>query len=172
MRGYGKVVKLAHAGGFVSLYAHQSRILVRRGSYVKRGQVIGRVGSTGRSTGPHLHFGLYRNGRAIDPLKYLGRSGTNVRIRRITTRHKKMEEYTIVKTKRVPIPGAKALKKRLLVALKAPPRAFSWEAYAGNFIVVDPSRLRGSEGVNLSKPLGMVAVGERGNHQIFMKESP
>ncbi|ADV45477.1 peptidoglycan DD-metalloendopeptidase family protein [Nitratifractor salsuginis] len=142
MRGYGKVVKIAHAGGFVSLYAHQSRLLVHRGSYVKRGQVIGRVGSTGRSTGPHLHFGLYHNGRAVDPLKYLGKNGRSTRIRKVTTHRTRMKEYTVIKTKRVPIAGAKALKKRLLAALEASPRAFSWEDYERNFITVDPAMLR------------------------------
>ncbi|HIP28187.1 MAG TPA: M23 family metallopeptidase, partial [Sulfurovum sp.] len=58
MGSYGNVVKIKHAGGYESLYAHQSRIRVKHGQLVKKGQVIGYVGSTGRSTGPHLHFGL------------------------------------------------------------------------------------------------------------------
>jgi murein DD-endopeptidase MepM/ murein hydrolase activator NlpD len=157
MRGYGKVVKIAHAGGFVSLYAHQSRILVRRGSYVKKGQVIGKVGSTGRSTGPHLHFGLYRNGRAVDPLKYLGKSAQNTRIRKVTTRRTRMKEYTVIKTKRVPIPGAKALKKRLLAVLEASPRAYSWEDYERNFVAVDPARLLGPAEKNATKPNAALA---------------
>ncbi len=69
--GYGKTIMIQHKNGFKSLYAHlnsyNSKIKV--GSYVKQGDYIGRVGSTGRSTGPHLHFGLYKNGRAVDPLK-------------------------------------------------------------------------------------------------------
>lgn len=136
MRGYGKVVKIRHARGFVSLYAHQSRILVHRGSYVNQGQVIGRIGSTGRSTGPHLHFGLYRNGRAVNPLKYLGRSSAGVRVRKVTRHRKKMEKYTIVKTKRVPIKGAKEMKVRLLEALGADPAAHHWEAYEKSFVRV------------------------------------
>jgi hypothetical protein len=136
MRGYGKVVKIDHGGGFVTLYAHQSRIKVRRGSYVKRGQVIGYVGSTGRSTGPHLHFGLYRNGRAVDPLKYLGKRSKVATVRTITTRHKKMERYTIVQTKTVPIKGARALRRQLLNALEGRPKAYRWESYEGSSVRV------------------------------------
>lgn len=65
--GFGNFVKLNHGGGLATGYAHMSRIAVSRGQRVKRGQVIGYVGSTGLSTGPHLHYELYRNGRAIDP---------------------------------------------------------------------------------------------------------
>ena len=67
--GYGKVIKLKHKDGYVTLYAHQSRLRVKKGKFVKAGQIIGYVGSTGRSTGPHLHFGLYKNGRAINPMR-------------------------------------------------------------------------------------------------------
>jgi len=66
--GYGNVVKIKHTKEYLSLYAHQSRIKVEKGDIVRRGDIIGFVGSTGRSTGPHLHFGLYLNGRAIDPM--------------------------------------------------------------------------------------------------------
>ena len=69
--GYGKVVKIEHKDNYMSLYAHQSRIKVSSGDEVKKGDIIGFVGSTGRSTGPHLHFGLYLNGRAIDPMKII-----------------------------------------------------------------------------------------------------
>jgi murein DD-endopeptidase MepM/ murein hydrolase activator NlpD len=65
--GHGKMVKLQHGGGLGSGYAHMSRIAVAVGQNVKRGQVIGYVGSTGLSTGPHLHYELYRNGRTINP---------------------------------------------------------------------------------------------------------
>lgn len=67
--GYGKVIKIKHADNYVTLYAHQSRLKAKRGQKVSKGQVIGYVGSTGRSTGPHLHFGLYKNGRAINPMR-------------------------------------------------------------------------------------------------------
>lgn len=67
--GYGKVTKIKHDDGYVSLYAHQSRIRVKKGAFVSKGDIIGFVGSTGRSTGPHLHFGVYKNGRAINPMR-------------------------------------------------------------------------------------------------------
>ncbi|QNE06505.1 M23 family metallopeptidase [Croceicoccus marinus] len=65
--GFGNFVKLNHGGGLATGYAHMSRIAVNRGQRVKRGQVIGYVGSTGLSTGPHLHYEMYRGGRAINP---------------------------------------------------------------------------------------------------------
>jgi len=68
MGGYGNVIKIRHADNYITLYAHQSRLKVKIGEIVKTGQVIGYVGSTGRSTGPHLHFGLYKNGRPINPM--------------------------------------------------------------------------------------------------------
>ncbi len=66
--GYGKFVELKHSGGLGSGYGHMSRIAVRSGQRVRRGQIIGYVGSTGLSTGPHLHYELYRNGRTVNPL--------------------------------------------------------------------------------------------------------
>jgi murein DD-endopeptidase MepM/ murein hydrolase activator NlpD len=65
--GYGNFVRLNHSGGMGSGYGHMSRIAVSNGQRVARGQVIGYVGSTGISTGPHLHYELYRNGVAINP---------------------------------------------------------------------------------------------------------
>jgi murein DD-endopeptidase MepM/ murein hydrolase activator NlpD len=65
--GYGKQVRIAHAGGLLTSYSHMSRILAQPGSMVRQGDVIGYVGSTGLSTGPHLHYELYRNGVPIDP---------------------------------------------------------------------------------------------------------
>ena len=65
--GYGNFVKLAHAGNLGSGYGHMSRIAVHNGERVARGQVIGYVGSTGISTGPHLHWEIWRNGTAINP---------------------------------------------------------------------------------------------------------
>ncbi len=65
--GFGNYVKLSHAGGLGTGYGHMSRIAVRPGQRVTRGQVIGYIGSTGLSTGPHLHYELYRNGRAVNP---------------------------------------------------------------------------------------------------------
>jgi len=71
MGGYGNVIKIRHLGGYESLYAHQSRLRAKRGQRVKKGQIIGYVGSTGRSTGPHLHFGLKRYGKWINPMEVL-----------------------------------------------------------------------------------------------------
>jgi murein DD-endopeptidase MepM/ murein hydrolase activator NlpD len=65
--GYGNFVKLAHAGGLTSGYGHMSRFAVRAGMRVARGQVIGYVGSTGISTGPHLHWEVWQNGRPVNP---------------------------------------------------------------------------------------------------------
>lgn len=65
--GYGNFVKLAHAGGLSSGYGHMSRFAVRAGMRVTRGQVIGYVGSTGISTGPHLHWEVWQNGRPVNP---------------------------------------------------------------------------------------------------------
>jgi murein DD-endopeptidase MepM/ murein hydrolase activator NlpD len=65
--GYGRTVRINHAGGLSTLYAHMARINVQHGQQVRRGQVIGQVGSTGLSTGPHLHYELYRNGQHVDP---------------------------------------------------------------------------------------------------------
>ncbi len=64
---YGNYVKLQHGGNLATGYAHMSRIAVRNGQQVSRGQVIGYVGSTGLSTGPHLHYEMYRGGQKIDP---------------------------------------------------------------------------------------------------------
>ena len=73
MRGYGNMVILRHADGFVSVYAHNERNLVREGQQVSRGENIARVGSTGRVTGPHLHFEIRRDNKAQDPLYYMPR---------------------------------------------------------------------------------------------------
>ncbi len=70
-RIFGRYVKIDHGFGYQTLYGHMSRIAVRRGQYVKRGQVVGYVGSTGRSTGPHVHYSVYVRGRAVDPRPYL-----------------------------------------------------------------------------------------------------
>jgi murein DD-endopeptidase MepM/ murein hydrolase activator NlpD len=71
LRGYGYIILLRHASGFVSVYAHNQSNLVREGQWVERGEVIARVGSTGRVSGPHLHFEIRRYNAAEDPLRYL-----------------------------------------------------------------------------------------------------
>jgi len=71
MTGYGKTVILDHGDGISSLYAHNSRLLVREGESVKRGQAIARVGRTGNATAVHCHFEIREHGRPVDPLSYL-----------------------------------------------------------------------------------------------------
>lgn len=68
---YGYLVKVRHPGGSESWYAHHSSLAVSSGSYVERGDVLGRVGSTGLSTGPHLHFEIRENNRPVNPLVHL-----------------------------------------------------------------------------------------------------
>jgi hypothetical protein len=70
--GYGNVVELRHENGALTLYAHANRVFVSKGQVVSKGQAIAEVGSTGRSTGPHLHFEIQPDGRtAVDPMDYL-----------------------------------------------------------------------------------------------------
>lgn len=69
--GYGRMVEVDHGDGMTTRYAHMSKILVKVGDKVERGTVVGRAGSSGRSTGPHLHYEVRRNGTAIDPLRFI-----------------------------------------------------------------------------------------------------
>lgn len=68
---YGKYIIVKHPGGFQSLYAHLNKYLVRTGQNISQGQIIAELGNTGRSTGPHLHFSIYKNQKPVDPLKQL-----------------------------------------------------------------------------------------------------
>lgn len=70
MSGYGIVVKINHGFGYETLYAHCSKIIVKPGQKVKRGEIIGYVGNTGRSTGPHLHYEVIKNGKKINPIHF------------------------------------------------------------------------------------------------------
>lgn len=69
--GYGNLVEINHGRGFVTRYAHNRKHEVKAGQSVKKGQQIAEMGSSGRSTGPHVHFEVLRNGKAVDPRRYL-----------------------------------------------------------------------------------------------------
>ncbi len=68
--GYGKHIRIDHGFGYISLYAHLSKYNVRRGQRVKRGEIIGYVGNTGRSVGPHLHYEIFKDKKKINPLNF------------------------------------------------------------------------------------------------------
>jgi murein DD-endopeptidase MepM/ murein hydrolase activator NlpD len=78
--GYGKMVEIGHSSGLATRYGHLSEIDVHVGQKIKGGQIIGRVGSTGRSTGPHLHYETRVDGEPVDPTKFL-RAGTKLGLR-------------------------------------------------------------------------------------------
>lgn len=69
--GYGRMVEIDHGNGFATRYGHLSQILVKEDQAIRPGQIIGRVGSTGRSTGPHLHYETRIDGEAVDPIRFL-----------------------------------------------------------------------------------------------------
>lgn len=109
--GYGNTIRLQHTGGYVSLYAHLSKIRCNAGRRVKKGEVIGYTGNTGVSSGPHLHFGLMKQGRWMDPMKVLRKES------KVATVLKKITEYknvTTTKYKKVEIKDAQKYKKALL----------------------------------------------------------
>jgi murein DD-endopeptidase MepM/ murein hydrolase activator NlpD len=71
IKGYGNMVILRHSEEYVTVYAHNQVNLVDEGDRIEKGQIIGKVGQTGRATGPHLHFEIRRNNKPVDPLLYL-----------------------------------------------------------------------------------------------------
>jgi len=77
--GYGNLVSIRHNGTYSTNYGHQSKIIVKRGQKVAQGQIIGYVGSTGFSTGPHLHYEMVKNGTKINPLKEILPPGTPIK---------------------------------------------------------------------------------------------
>jgi murein DD-endopeptidase MepM/ murein hydrolase activator NlpD len=72
--GYGQMVEINHGKGFTTRYAHNKENLVKVGDVVKKGQIIALMGTSGRSTGHHVHFEVYKNGRAVDPSTYIHRA--------------------------------------------------------------------------------------------------
>jgi len=72
--GYGLSLDINHGNGYVTRYGHAEELRVEVGDIIKKGQVIALVGSTGRSTGPHVHFEVYKNGRVVDPASYIQRT--------------------------------------------------------------------------------------------------
>jgi murein DD-endopeptidase MepM/ murein hydrolase activator NlpD len=71
-QGYGLIVIVEHEGGLITLYAHNRDVRVKTGQKVREGQVVATVGDSGKTSGPHLHFEVRRDGKPVDPLDYLG----------------------------------------------------------------------------------------------------
>ena len=69
--GYGNLVEISHLNGYSTRYAHNNRNLVKKGDLVKKGQVIAKMGSTGHSTGPHVHLEVLQNNKHINPNKFI-----------------------------------------------------------------------------------------------------
>lgn len=70
-RGYGKMVRIKHANGYETVYAHMNRISVREGDRIRKGDVVGQAGNTGTSSGVHLHFEIIKDGTHVNPLSYV-----------------------------------------------------------------------------------------------------
>ena len=68
---FGNLVTIRHGMGYMTLYAHASRVLVKKGESVKKGQIIAQIGSSGLSTGPHIHYEINRWGKSVNPISYL-----------------------------------------------------------------------------------------------------
>ena len=71
LKGYGNLVLVRHANGFVTAYAHASEVMVKRGDQVKRGQIIAKAGQTGNVSSPQLHFEIRKGATPVDPTQYL-----------------------------------------------------------------------------------------------------
>lgn len=72
--GYGKMVEINHGSGYSTRYGHHKELVVKPGDIVRKGEVIGLMGSSGRATGPHVHFEVFKNGRIVDPSTYIHRA--------------------------------------------------------------------------------------------------
>jgi murein DD-endopeptidase MepM/ murein hydrolase activator NlpD len=70
--GYGQMVEINHGNGLATRYCHNEKLLVKQGDMVRKGQDVALMGSTGHSTGPHLHFEVLKNGTQVDPLRFIG----------------------------------------------------------------------------------------------------
>ncbi len=70
--GYGNMVEINHGNGMATRYCHNEKLLVKQGEMIRKGQEVALMGSTGRSTGPHLHFEVVKNGVQVDPLRFIG----------------------------------------------------------------------------------------------------
>jgi murein DD-endopeptidase MepM/ murein hydrolase activator NlpD len=70
--GFGEMVEINHGNGLATRYCHNEKVLVKQGDMVRKGQEVALMGSTGRSTGPHLHFEVLKNGSQVDPLRFIG----------------------------------------------------------------------------------------------------
>lgn len=81
--GYGKVIEIDHGNGYVTRYAHNSSLLARAGDLVRVGEQVAKAGSTGRSTGAHVHFEVWDRGRVVNPRKFLGSKATGRRSRKV-----------------------------------------------------------------------------------------
>ncbi len=108
IRGYGKLVMVAHGDGVTTLYAHNSRLLVKKGQTVKKGQMIARSGKTGRCSGPHLHFELRKGLSSLDPELFLPQyaqasiATNETPVRNTLKRFKKQQRVVVpIKTKRI-----------------------------------------------------------------------
>ena len=73
--GYGEMVEINHGNGYSTRYGHHKELKVKTGDIVRKGEVVGLMGNSGRSTGPHVHFEVFKNGRVVDPSTYIHRAG-------------------------------------------------------------------------------------------------
>ncbi|MDX2209086.1 MAG: M23 family metallopeptidase [Sphingopyxis sp.] len=117
--GYGNYVRINHGGGLGSGYGHMSRIAVSGGQRVSRGQLIGYIGSTGLSTGPHLHYELYRNGRAVNPASVTFVTRAQLEGKELAAFRARIRELTAVKpgAALAPVAAAPVLPQPLLGSL-------------------------------------------------------